>query len=294
MRSNLKLSFIILLSVFIFYQCQTEFQLPKRIINSPMNVVALPTNQGIIVTFYGNNFEEGFKGYNIYVSPTPGPGSLNIPPVKNEYGGLPTILWGSSGVYPDASQKSYVTIRSDSYNHRITNNQSYYITVTAYLIVNNNEYESDHSNEAQVTPGDEGESEIFNHRISGKSNDGIVFYSSGQAHLTNAPDTLTSGWGGDFVFELNQVAASVLPYIVIKSNGDGFQDLGYYASMKELTSIPTSGYLQGDISVPAKNNHLYILHKPLIGKYIKIYVLSAPEGQASVTSDVSLKIKWAY
>jgi len=268
--------------------------MPERIINPPINVITYPTNQGIIVKFYGNNIEEGFSGYNVYVSDKSGIKNQSISPIKNNYGGLPTLPYGAYGCYPDASQQSFVTVKTDSFNSPISNGKKYYVTVTAYILVNDKEYESDHSNESEIIPLNEGEAEIFNHKISGKTNDGIVFNSNKTVIITNAPDTIVSGWGGDFVFELNDFNGEILPCIVIKSNQTYIQDLGYYNNINEVDEIPQSGYLAPDIIMPVIESHLYILYKPAFNQYIRIYVISAPQSQSSDLSDVSLKIKWAF
>ena len=268
--------------------------MPERVINSPINVVAYPTNQGIIVKFYGNNLEEGFRGYNVYVSQSPGIRNQTLDAVKNRYGSVPTLLYGSAGCYPDASQKSFITIKTDSFNSPITNRKKYYVTVTAYLLIDGKSYESEHSNEAEVIPLNEGEAEIFNHKISGKTNDGIIFNADGTVSIIDVPDTINSGWGGDFVFELIEKNGTVLPYIVIKSNQTYIQDLGYYENINEIDNIPVNGYIQPDVEMPVIESHLYILYKVSSAQYIRVYIVSAPSEQTTELSDVSLKIKWAF
>jgi len=61
---------LFILSIVIF-NCQTKFQIPEKTVNPPIGLTAYPTNNGIIIKFYGNNVEEGFTGYNIYVSTSP-------------------------------------------------------------------------------------------------------------------------------------------------------------------------------------------------------------------------------
>ena len=83
MQYNLKLNlFTFLLLLILFLQCQKTFEMPERIINPPINVITYPTNQGIIVKFYGNNIEEGFSGYNVYVSDKSGIKNQSISPIK--------------------------------------------------------------------------------------------------------------------------------------------------------------------------------------------------------------------
>lgn len=285
---------VLLIILFLFVQCQSKFDIPERVINSPINVVAYPTNQGIIVKFYGNNLEEGFRGYNVYVGHSPGIRNQNLSAVKNRFGSVPTLLYGSPGCYPDASQKSFITIKTDSFNLPITNRKRYYVTVTAYLLIDEKSYESEHSNEAEIEPLNEGEAEIYNHKISGKTNDGIVFNTNGTVSVIDAPDTILSGWGGDFVFELIEKDGTVLPYIVIKSNQTYIQDLGYYENINEIDNIPVNGYIQPDVAMPVIDSHLYVLYKVSTAQYIRVYILSAPSEQTSELSDVSLKIKWAF
>jgi len=163
-------------------------------------------------------------------------------------------------------------------------------------VIDSDVYESDHSNEAEVIPINEGEAIIYNHRIASKTDDGIKFNSDETVNLIDAPDILSTNWGGDFVFELQNINGVIKPCIVIKSNQTYIQDLGYRDNINEIDNIPVSGYLSPDVIMPVSPSHLYILYKPEFSnfKYIRIYILSAPDNPTTEFSDVSLKIEWAY
>jgi hypothetical protein len=285
--------FLIFISLFFILNCQTEFEMPDLKVNSPINLKAYPTNKGIILKFYGNNREEGFRGYNVYVSANPNIKYQNLEPVKNIYGSTPTLPYGYQGCFPDGLNKSFITVTKDSYNQPILNYKKYYVAVNSVVIINEKEYKSDFSNEAEIIPLNETNISLNNHNITGIENDCIIF-SSNNLILTNAPDVLPAVFEGDIIFELKNIEGTILPCIVIKSNNRYIQSLGYYNNLYEIDYIPKSGYISPPAEILVHDSFVYIFYKPSINKYIRIYITDAPENQTSILSDVQLKIKCLF
>ncbi len=229
---------LILFFIFLpfFYSCENKITLPEKVINQPGNVEAYGFDNKITVKFYGNNIEEGFQGYNVYISKTPGIAAQNIEPVLNSFQTKPTLLYGSVGCFPYASEKSYVSLTNDSSKAKITNNNEYFVAVSAYVLIGSTEDESPLTEEVSV-------------RVSKKTN---VILNVNDNYLNN-----------EFTYTTNSVGLPLL------STTNSIQDVGYVADMDEYNYIPVSGYIL-DGSLAAIDGHLYILNSN--GKHIKIYV----------------------
>ncbi len=265
------LLYIILLS---FYNCENKISAPERVINQPGILEAYGYNNSITVKFYGNNIEEGFKGYNVYISKIAGMISQGMEPVENFYGFKPTLLYASTGCFADASQKSYVTLTKDSSGNLLVNNTDYYIAVSAYLLIGDNEYESDVTEEVQVKINIKTNVILSNQQIMGNTNEGIIFTNNNGFKYIGVPDVPIAGSAGDMFFKLQNINSTILPVLSTEYNRHGnnsIQDVGYVADMAEFNNIPELGYIQNDYLV-AIENHLYILKIPKENRHIKIYV----------------------
>ncbi len=196
---------LILFFVFspLFYSCENKITLPERIINQPGNVEAYGYDNKITVKFYGNNIEEGFSGYNVYISKTANIMYQGLEPVYTK----PTLSYGSLGCYPYASQKSYISLTNDSSSVKITNGNKYYIAVSAYVLIGSTEDESPLTEEVSVLVGK-------------KTN---VILSVGSNYL--------------ITYTTNSIGLPLL------STTNSIQDVGYVADMDEYNYIPVSGYI---------------------------------------------------
>ncbi len=285
--------FCSILSFCIFYSCENKVTTPERIVNQPGNLEVFGNNNSITVKFYGNNVEEGFNGYNIYVSTVPNLSAQSISPVKNTYGTYPTLLYGSLGCYPNTTQKSFVTIIHDSFGNTISGQATYYVTSSAHLLIGTKEYNSIMASEVSVYIKKKSQTNLYNQSISGKLDDGIIFKSSGNAVVTNIPDNYTSGQTADMFFKLDNINGSLVPVLSVESNNNGIQDVGYIDNMDDFGSIPVSGYIYNNYVVVIEK-HLYILKIPSLGKYVKVYIDKIDGSYTVITSDVQLIFYYEY
>ncbi|MDD5067518.1 MAG: hypothetical protein PHF84_10790 [bacterium] len=289
MKFNLRYKIIIIL--FLFCSCENKITAPERVIVPPVGIDVTGYDKGITVKFYGKNVEEGFKGYNVYISKTPGIDRTSLSPVPNAYNSTPTLMYGYGACYPDASEKSYITLYQTSVHGAISNHQLYYVAVSAYAVIGNGKYESPLSEEKGIIIQSVDSNTLYNNAISGKSNDGILFPGSGTGQVKNAPDTVTNNWGGDLFFKLRSLNGSILPVLSVESCGTGIQDMGYYPSLDDVSYVPAAGYITGD-SILVQENHVYILYKN--GTCIKIYIRDILGSATSLNSDVAVNMKFAY
>lgn len=282
---------IILLGL-MFVSCENKITAPDRAMNQPTGIEVSGFNRSVTVKFYGMNIEEGFTGYQVYVSRIPGmvPGS-GITPVYNAYGTLPTLPYGYAGCIPDASRKSYVTVDRTSSGETVSNGAIYYVAVSAYAVIGSTAYETPYSEEKAVTVLAVGSNQLRNRNIAGMSNDGFLFTGSGAGQLFNAPDTLAAGWGGDMFFAVKSINSVLFPVLSVESNQTGLQDLGYYADLADYGTLPAAGYIYDSALILVKN-HLYALKKG--SQFIRIHVTDLPGNVSSLDSDVILKFKYAY
>jgi len=260
----------------LFSSCRNKIVAPDRIINPPGNVEVYAYNKSITVKFYGNNVEEGFAGYNIYISPRKRIADQHLEPVLNSYGNKPTLLFSSTNCYPDASAKSYVVLTTDSEEKPILNGKSYFIAVSAYLIIGDNKYESDLTEEVKVRVGTKKTIIISNQNIPGRKLDGIIIKNSLIISNIDVPDTPVPYSTGDMYFKYCDISGSLLPVLSTEFNryGDnGIQDIGYIANIDEYSYIPQGGYVKNGY-IPALEKHGYILNIPSKDWYIKIYIIN--------------------
>lgn len=273
----------------IIYSCENKITAPERLMNQPVGIEVFGFNNSIKVQFYGNNIEDGFRGYNIYITETPGI-TTGATPVLNIYSSKPTLPYGMIGCYPDASQKSFITLYNNSKNESILNNRTYYVAVNSYATLDK-EYVSPLSEEVTIKVKTVSLTNLNNQTIAGKTGDGILFTGNGNIQVIDASNTLVNGWGGDLAFQLKNVSGNVLPMLSVLSNNNSIQDIGYYPDITSTEYTPTSGY-NANGAVVAIINHLYILNKS--GIFIRLYISDISGSISATNSDVVLKLKCAY
>ena len=275
-----------------FFSCENKITAPERVVSQPGKVDAQGNNNSIKVEFFGNNIEEGFRGYNVYISSTPGIKNQSLVPVKNKYGLKPTLIYGFTGCFADASQKSYITVTKDSLGRILVNSQNYYVAVSTYLLIGDKEYESILTEEVLVNIKVKNTNTMNNQQVSGNTNEGIVFNDSGICTNINIPDNIVSGSTGDLFFKLENVNGTVLPVISVESNNNKIQDVGFIFDISDYNNYPVSGYIENDYLV-AIEDHLYILYLTSKNKYVKIFIEKIGS-YSSVTDDVKLWLIYEY
>ncbi len=284
-----KLLYNILLILLIIYSCENKITTPERLMNQPVGIDVFGFNNSIKVQFYGNNIEDGFRGYNVYITETPGI-TTGISPVLNIYSSKPTLPYGMIGCYPDASQKSFITLYNNSNNESILNNRTYYVAISSYATLDK-EYVSPLSEEVAIKVKRVSLTNLNNQTIAGKTGDGILFTGNGNIQVIDASDTLVNGWGGDLTFQLKKISGSVVPMLSVLSNNNSIQDIGYYPDITSTEYTPSNGYtINGAIS--AIVDHVYILNKG--GIFIRLYISEISGSISATNSDVVLKLKCAY
>lgn len=284
---------MIITSCLIFTSCENKISAPDRVINTPGPVDVSGENNSITVKFYGNNIEEGFIGYNVYVGTVADVEAQGLTPVLNYYGSSPTLIYGSVGCYPNATAKSYITLGQDSFGAVIQPKQTYYVAVAAVVLIDDNEYISSYSSESSYTILYQRSTNIYNQSISGQTNDGCIFQANYQAKVTNVPDSKPNGQTGDMFFKIENIDSQYVPVISVESNNNGIQDLGYANDVNDISSIPTAGYSYNHY-VPAIANHIYVLYKASSNQYIKIYITKIDGSYTTLTSDVVLWFEYSY
>ncbi len=272
--------FIISILGIIFYSCQKDIVAPDIVINIPVKVNALPVKNGIKVEFYGNNNEEGFKGYNIYINRNSDIKKLNLSPVNNNT--YPTLPYYYSTCYYDGRAKSYVTLYKDSHGSSISNHQLYYITVRAVTILNDRTNMSDYSEEVSVYTIEETNFILNNNNISGITNDGIDL--NGNIYPVNALD---NGSGADIVFKLININNKILPAFILKSTLQ-IQDKGVVNNIFDIEDIPQEGYYSISTNI-IFNNHIYLIKKD--NNIYRIYIQSGAEEKNSLTDNISISVE---
>jgi len=280
-------------ALFLFISCENKVTAPERIVNKPGPVQAVGNNDSITIKFYGNNIEEGFKGYNVYVSTLPDISSQMLSPVVNSYGTFPTLLYGSTGCFPNASAKSFITVSRDSASAPINANTTYYVAVSAYLLIGEKEYNSPLTEDVAVAVKVKGSTNLQNQKIIGKSGDGIIFNNDGQITMTNVADNYLMNGTGDLFFKIENTSGTFTPVLSVQSNDSSLQDGGYVANIDDYVNIPSAGYIN-NYFIPAIAGHVYILYKPSINKYVKIYITQIDGSSTSETSDVKLWFEYSY
>ncbi len=279
--------------IVLFSSCENKITTPEKIINQPGPVETYAVDNSITVKFFGNNIEEGFAGYNIYISRNPGIINQNLSPVQNSYASTPTLLYGNAGCFPNASEKSYVTVDKDSKGASIIAQEMYYVTVSANVLIGDNEYNSNLTEETAVTVRTKAGINLNNQQISDQTNDGVIFNSSGEVQFINVSNSFIFNGTGDMFFRLQDIDDYITPVLSVESNNNQIQDVGYVGNMDEFNDIPASGYIENSY-VTAIENHLYILYKPSVNKYIKIYISQIDGTISAITSDVILWFDYAY
>lgn len=279
--------------IILLSSCENKITAPERIINQPGPVEVYAVDNSITVKFFGNNIEEGFAGYNIYISKNSGIINQNLSPVQNSYGSTPTLLYGSAGCFPNASEKTYVTVDKDSSGASIIAQEIYYVAISANVVIGDNRYNSNLTEEVAVTIRAKGGISLNNQQISDQTNDGVIFNSSGEVQFINVSNSFTLNGTGDVFFKLQDIDGYITPVLSVESNNNQIQDMGYVGNMDEFNDLPAGGYIENSY-VTAIENHLYILHKKSVNKYIKIYISQIDGTISAITSDVILWFDYAY
>ncbi len=269
----------------VFISCSQEIITPDRVINTPVSLSAVSYKNGITVSFFGNNNEEGFQGYNIYISTSQNIGSQNISAVKNNYDLYPTFPYYYTGCYNDGSAKSSLILYKDSSGSSILSHQTYYIAVKALAIINDKNYESEFSGEVSVYVLQYTNFILYNNNITGQSNDSFIF------DAFQITDVSAGSMGSaDAVFKLISINNKIVPAVVLSDN-IMMADIGYFENIYADT-----GNVNDPETAAATNiilqNHLYLLKKN--NKIYRLYVEKTVDSADSLTENISMELSFGY
>jgi hypothetical protein len=271
--------------------CDNKVTAPDRIVNPPGNIIGYGHNKSITVSFYGNNIEEGFQGYNVYIAQTPGITVNNAQLLTQPTGIEPTLPRSSPTCFPDARQRSYVTVISNATNNIVTG-QSYYLAVLTVLQIGNKEYLSDLTHEVLVPVGKYSNIVLFNQQINGRADDGVEFTNLMASNM-NVPDTISPGTTGDLFFKLEQVNGNIIPVLSVEDNLNEIQDAGYAEDIHGHQGIPSGGYIQNGF-ITAVENHVYYLYLKNDNQYVKLYIASINGVINNIDDEVSIEIEYIF
>lgn len=234
----------------------------KLNMNSPYITRVVPGDGKVTLYVQGQNVEDGFAGYNVYV----GDDYVDLTKTVLVNSGLrlPTVEADSSSALEEteiviADRKFYTKERSkvlsNEYGIRqIQNGNLYYFWVSSYDY--NLDHESSYSEFNRVSACPRPQSKD----VSLSSGSSLALYQS-TAHLSLVED------GGNLYFS--------------PTNGCGIQSMGYAEDgLHEVSMAPEHGYIQTE--VPVIEGVLYSLKTPT-ENYAKVYVSSV--NGSSITVD---------
>ena len=244
--------YFFLLFLLFFISCGINDFMTPNTLSPPYNLKIYPGSDSITIHFSAKNSEEKFDGYNIYISKSATIRSSSISPLKNN-NLLPTISQN-----PMTSEQFFeytITLFNDL--ETIQNGTTYFITIKAHDYEN---FQSLFSEEVSTTPRPEGNATIS----VGKNFD----LSTGNIQTL-----------GNFTFKTQNNT------VLLFSNNDYWQDLGYYSSASEQNKAPESGYFPNHTDIPVHLKHIYIC-KTTTTNFAKIYITNLSEN--------SFSFYWAY
>jgi len=244
--------YFFLLFLLFFISCGINDFMTPNTLSPPYNLKIYPGSDSITIRFSSNNSEEKFDGYNIYISKSSAIRSSSISPLKKN-NILPTI--SQNPMTSEQILESKITLFNDL--ETIQNGTTYFIAIKAH---DYDDFQSTFSEEVSTTPRPDG-----NTTISVGENFNL---STGTVQAL-----------GNFTFKTQNNT------VVLFSDNDYWQDLGYYSSASEQNKAPENGYFPNHTDIPVLLKHIYI-GKTTTTNFAKIYITKIAGN--------SFSFYWAY
>jgi hypothetical protein len=279
--------FILLLGVIsLFPSCSDQAPTtPNFDVNRVVTLQTYGLNSGFRLEFYGNNYEAGFAGYDVYISRS---NMISTLPMLYKGNGSASLAFGS--IDPSVLQSFTISVDGDDVS--LTNGRKYYVWMTAVNALNGKLKESAPSTISLVTPLTQYDFSLGNHADPGTLDDSITINPFGVPAIGDAPDTIPKGTIS-FFFELRMNNGQALPYISTRSNNVYIQDLGTFQDISYAKNLPLwpRGWTGPESSVLAVQGHVVGLYLDNYGFYGKIFFISVPSPQSGTTVPAALSIK---